>query len=259
MIGTNVGADEVISLNSMPAPYSWYPRELPPVGVALRTRTDTNGHFVFISPPGMMEVAHAPQIREEAPELIDRTQTRRLNLEPGETARVELGGRGRTVFGRVELAGVKGQVAWKQPLSWVETFPDAAAPSGAGLTNFLTKLIALRLTNASSATQQPAVVAYEAERRKVADATREYYSTEQGMAALMSGRRFAIQWGENGMFQIVDLPLGKYVAHWVIATEPEAGNEASPRVRLPSVFGETVIEVPDGNAPLDLGTIRLKR
>jgi hypothetical protein len=240
MIADAPATNEVVRLVSMPSPYEWYPRELPGYSISLRTRTEADGEFVFERvPPLMMELSHSPMLSDKAPEPIEKTQNRRLLLKPGETRRVQLGGVGRPVIGKIVVEGYAGPINWNSPAIAMESI-DEDAPSAAGLTNMLARL------------QANDEAGYQKARREYAMANRNYYGSEKGLERLLEERRYLLQFGEDGVFAAYDVPAGKYRVRWVLKGKRKVVTDA-----------ETVIEVKEGPAgsprePMDLGEIRLR-
>ncbi len=245
-IGGQPGSNELIRLTSLPPPYQWYPREFPPYSISLRTRADTNGHFVFERVPAlMMEVAYSPMITDKAPDPIEKTQNRRLNLKPGETTQVELGGRGRPVIGRILVAGFNGTIAWNNPAIFLETI-STNAPSDSAITNLLAKLEST--ARGTDEEKAKAEADYQRERRSFALANQKYYETETGLADLLAERRYLLQFTEGGVFHADDVPPGRYRIRGAISTGR----------RIIAVIDQEV-NIPPGDArePFDLGLIKL--
>jgi hypothetical protein len=246
-IGEAPGTNEVVRLSSMPRPFEWYPRELPAYTVALRTRTDGEGRFVFERvPPVSMEIAHSPAMGDRAPEPIEKSQTRILLLKPGETARVDLGGRGRLVTGRVVVTNYTGAIRWNSPALALETIREGG-PSDSAMKSLLEKLVATSVTNTNAAARAKAERDYQVERGSFARATRDYYETESGNANWMASARYLLRFDDDGNFWAVDVPPGKYRVHWMI----------SKNTGLLIAEDDTDVTVPPGSGPVDLGVIKL--
>jgi hypothetical protein len=246
-IGEAPGTNEVVRLSSMPLPFEWYPRELPAYNVSLRTRTDREGRFVFEqAPPVLMELAHSPLLANRAPEPIEKSQTQVLLLKAGETARADLGGQGRLVVGRVVVTNYSGAIRWNFPALALETVREGG-PSDSAMKSLLEKLVATGLTNATVAAKEKAEREYQAERSVFARATRDFYGSEKGNASWLGSRRYLLQFDDEGKFWAVDVPPGKYRAHWMI----------SKKTGLIIAEGDTDVTVPPGKEAFDMGEIKL--
>jgi hypothetical protein len=266
-IGPAAGTNEVIHLSTAPAPYHWYPLELPAYSITLTTRTDTNGNFTFERvPPTWMEIAHSPTVTIEtasgatlpaaAPAGAFRlTQTQRIHPKPGETMRVTIGGRGRTVIGRVELEGGEGQIDWRGSPQTMELVVMHDGPSDAAMKSLTEKLLKTQRPGATKAERDAAEKAYNDERRAFSQATRKFFSTETGMAALMASRRYFLQFDSEGAFRIEDVPPGKYRITGLLANNNPAAFSFA-RKFLGQIDAEVAVR--EGSAPFDVGVIKAK-
>lgn len=254
-IGSAPATNEIVRLNSAPRPYEWFPRELPALSATFLTRTDENGRFVFERvPPIMVEVAHSPPRPDVALGPVALTQSERLSLKPGETVRVELGGKGRMVLGRFEVADYGGTVSWASSAQTMENIIAHKGPSDAAMIALADKLRQVGRTNLVE--RKRAEEAYYRERDSFAAETRKFFATAEGEALLMATRRYHIQFADDGSFRIEDVPAGKYrVELHLINSDPEAlGTRRSSIANF-----TTEISVPEGSEPLDLGLIRIPR
>jgi hypothetical protein len=264
MVGATPGTNEVIYLSTSPAPYHWYPLELPAYSITFTARTDTNGKFVFDrAPPTLMEIAHSPTVTipttsgdlpAAAPAGAFRlTQTQRILPKPGETLRVALGGQGRVVTGRIEMAG-GALVDWRGSPVTMENIVPHHGPSDAAMKSLTEKLQQTRRPGFTKAQRDAAEEAYNAERRSLALATQKYFTGDEGMAAVMASRRYFLQFDSEGNFRVKDIPPGKYrMTGWLSNPDPAAF--ATLRRMIAPVDVE--ITVQDGKTPLDLGVIKV--
>jgi uncharacterized GH25 family protein len=264
LVGAAPGTNEVIYLSTAPAPYHWYPLELPAYSITFTARADTNGNFVFErAPPTLMEIAHSPTITiattsgdlpAAAPAGAFRlTQTQRILPKPGETLRVTLGGQGRIVTGRLELAG-GALVDWRGSPITIENIVPHHGPSDAAMKSLTEKLQQTRRPGFTKAQRDAAEEAYNTERHSLALATQKYFGGDEGMAALMASRRYFLQFDSEGNFRVEDVPPGKYrMTGWLANPDPAAF--ATSRRMLAPVDKE--ITVPDGKSRLDLRVIKV--
>jgi hypothetical protein len=267
LIGSAPGTNEVIYLSTAPAPYHWYPLELPAYSITFTTRTDTNGNFAFNGvPPTLMEIAHSPEAKiitvngAELPTIgpagaFRLTQTQRILPTPGETLHVSLGGKGRVVTGRVEIAGSAEEADWRGSPQSMELIVANEGPSAAAMKSLLEKLRETYKPGATAAQRKAAEDAYESERKSFALATRKYFETEKGKAALFAERRYFLTFDSEGGFKILDVPPGNYrIMGLISSSNPSAF--AFDRRFVGQI--ETEIKVPDGDGAYDVGTIRAR-
>lgn len=265
-IGPAPGTNEVIYLSTAPAPYHWYPLEIPAYSITFTTRTDANGNFSFDrAPPTLMEVAHSPMALIEtvqgdvmpAPAPVGAfrlTQAQRILGRPGETTRVTLGGQGRVVTGRVQVDGSE-EADWRGSPQSMELVVPYEGPSDAAIKSLTEKLRETRRPGATRRQLDAAEKAYQDERRSLAAATQKYFATEKGKAALFASRRYFLQFDSEGAFKIDDVPPGKYrITGAIMSNNPSAVTFA--RRFLAQIDAEIV--VPDGSGPFDAGVIKAK-
>jgi uncharacterized GH25 family protein len=259
LIGSAPGTNEVIYLATAPAPYHWYPLELPAYSITFTTRTDPNGNFVFDAvPPTLMEVAHspAPSTSGAAPAGAFRlTQTQRLLPSPGETVRVTIGGKGREVTGRVEIAGYEGQIDWAGSPQTMETQVEYHGPSDAAMKSLTEKLGETQRPGTTAAQRKAAEDAYEKERGTLAAATQKYFASEQGTTALLATHRYFLQFDSEGAFHIEDVPPGKYRITGLIASNDPAAFSFARRF-IAQIDAE--VSIPEGKKPFNLGVIKTR-
>jgi hypothetical protein len=265
LIGAAPGTNEIVYLSTAPAPYHWYPLELPAYTITFTTRTDAKGNFAFDRvPPTLMEIAHSPNVAivtasgaalpTSGPAGAFRlTQTQRILTASGETSHVTLGGKGRAVIGRVEIAGSPTDADWRGSPQAMELIVPHEGPSDAAMKSLLEKLRDTAKPSATEAQRKAAEQAYETERRSFALATQKYFATDQGMAALLASHRYFMLFDSEGAFRIDDVPPGNYrITGMISSADPSALSFA--RRFVGEIDAE--IKIPEGNGPFDLGVIK---
>jgi uncharacterized GH25 family protein len=266
LIGSAPGTNQVIYLATSPAPYRWYPLELPAYSITLTTHTDTNGNFVFDRvPPTLIEIAHSPidtiitangsASPVASPAGAFRlTQTQRILPKPGETMHVTLGGQGRLVTGRLQVTDYDDAVDWRGSPLAMENIVPHGGPSDAAMKSLTEKLEQTRRPGSTKAERDAAEEAYNAERRNFALATQKYFATDEGMAALLATHRYYLQFDSDGNFRVDDVPPGKYrITGWLSNPDPSAVT-ISRRMIAPI---DLEITVPEGKGALDLGILKI--
>jgi uncharacterized GH25 family protein len=266
MIGSSPGTNEVIYLSTSPAPYHWYPLELPAYSITFTTRTGTNGHFVFERvPPTPLEIAHSPTLTIQtiatpmpvaAPAGAFRlTQTQRILPQPGETLRVNLGGQGRRVTGRFEVNGYHEQsIDWRGSPQTMENIVPHGGPSDAAMKSLTEKLQQTQRRGSTPSERKAAEAAYNAERASFSTATQKYFATDEGKAALMATHRYFLQFDSEGNFHVDDVPPGKYRITGLLTNPDPSAFAASRRIIAPI---DIEVIVPQGAGPFDLGTLKI--
>jgi hypothetical protein len=252
-IGSKPAANESVVLQTVPVPFEWAPRELPAFNYMLLAQTDSNGHFVFEqAPPMLLEIAHA--LNTPAPfAVIPISQTKRIELAPGSTSTIKLGGQGRVVIGRFEIDSPS-PIAWSEALQSVELILTNSGPSDSVVKSLLNKLQESSRAKASPAERAAAEIEYQRERSTLTGESQKFFATDAGRAALRAQSRYYMVIAEDGFFRIDDVPPGRY--------------KISLRVLDPlrSAFRQTILAdfateftVPDEtkNAPIDLGALRI--
>ncbi|MBN1345328.1 MAG: M48 family metalloprotease [Phycisphaerae bacterium] len=203
-----------------------------------QAKTDASGHFVLEKlPPGEHRVARSI-LEATFPDGGGRygfAQMVPVTIEPGKTVKVELGGRGRAVVGRLRRPhGYKGKIDWRsarQSLSPIR--PDPKIP---GLSDFRAN------------TPQ-------------ANALREaWYKTDAGKAYSRAHKWYAFVIGRDGRFRIDDIPAGRYELG-VAVLEPPKRDHRGPEKEIGGVHH--IVEVPEmaggrSDEALDIGTLTLE-
>ena len=138
-IGTKPGANEAISLDLSPDFGNLLDAFKRQIYFNYKATTDKHGRFVFEKVPmqGTVEVGREIILSRNA--LLRRTgktHTTTIELKPGQTTKVTLGGTGRPVVGRLQLPdGVKESADWNSSFS-TNSIREALDPAfffGAGL------------------------------------------------------------------------------------------------------------------------------
>ncbi len=261
LIGTKPGAGETVRLGLAHIPYGAHPRNFPALQLYLTTRTDDDGRFVFERvPPIAVEIYHEPKVRDSQQGTIAQAQTTKFMLQPGETRRIELGGKGRPVVGKLVVNGYDGEINFRSEahnLESVVPLPEGLPDLLALSKEFSTRIRALK----TDAEKTAAMADYRLRQERAVDQTRAFYRTEPGLAYHFAKRRDALNFSPDGAFRIEDIPGGKYS----LKVELRQGDGD-----LPSRFSSPVIavlsreiEVPDSpggrsDEPYDLGTLTVE-
>lgn len=259
-IGTESAANETVRMAGAFAPYSYYPRPLPPFAISAETTTDSAGRFVFPRvPPVDVKIFHSARVGRMETGLTPITQITNLTLKAGETRSVTLGGQGRPIVGRVVLKNYNKPVHWQDQVFWLESL----SPEPSDCPNF--EAISKEYHVAMAAARSPqdidaAQSRYVEHHDLVARQLRAYYSSPSGRRYWFSKNRYVLVFSEDGSFCINDVPGGKYeMSIDVRALENKVGQLKSPLIGL---FRQEV-DVPDApggrsDKPLDLGVLNMQ-
>jgi thiol-disulfide isomerase/thioredoxin len=259
MIGTKPGADEAVRLSLAHIPYQFHPRQFPPIQLFLNTKTDAEGRFVFEKvAPVAVEVYHEPKVRDGRLGIVPQSQTTKLQLRPGETNRLTLGGKGRPVVGRIVVNGYEGKIDWRADVQHLE----AVVPEPSGMPSFasLSKAYGDEMRTAKTDEQKAAARAqYESQREDLNAQLQAFYATDAGRSHHFAKARYALNFQQDGTFRIEDVRGGSYSLN----LDLREGDGAPSRFSAPMIANlRKPIEIPGdpggrSDEPYDLGTIVL--
>jgi len=242
-IGTSNWAGRTVVLHQPPAFGPGSPAdadEVPELNLRLRTQTDAHGAFVFERvPPGWRQVSVEYRIEhgeDEAAAALSHGVP--VEVKPGETAQVTLGGGGRTVVGRIAFRGglPPEVVDWKREVQMLSLrLPAANVPRP-------------DFTSARTPEAQRQLMAQFEQR------LRQFWRSEQGRTLARQQRRYLLLFETNGAFRIDNVSPGTYDLHIHLSQRDEQHGMVHFR-SLGSLSQEIV--VPDGPAdsPVDVGTL----
>ncbi len=208
----------------------------------LKADPDSDGNFVFEKiPPGEHRIALEYHFKDDRYE-IPLSHARLVNVKPGDTADVTLGGDGRQMRGHVNLTGgTQEDVDWKrdvhrltlmlppipgQPVNVRGAFPPGQEP-----------LVFLNALN-GAVPQQPINVEVLRERQR-------------------AERTYVLIFDTNGNFRVDNVPPGKYQL-MLNLTDPE--DEYYNRRSIGAMSREIIVPDEKGakvNAPFDIGALEL--
>lgn len=224
-----------------PLGYSPYedPQAVPELGLWLRTQTDAQGAFVFERvPPGWCEVAAEYRLQRGGDDVTTPSHNVPVEVQPGQTAQVTLGGTGRTVVGQVAFRGgvPAHAVDWHQ--QWYFLQSRLAPP----------RMPMPDLSRARSPeAQRRAMLEYQQRQR-------DFWRSEEGRALARQHRRYALLFETNGSFRIQDVPAGTYELQIHLAQREEEDGGSSYR-SLGWLSREVVVPEGPADQPVNLGTL----
>lgn len=203
---------------------------VPAVFASGRTETDAKGRFVIErAVPGDVQVMRR---EDESPRASRGIATALVRLKPGETGRVELGGKGRPVVARVELpAGfdLRGDYAANSELRIVSDRPMIPYPKGSR------------------------------RRSDAAEWAQRWWNSPEGFEYRSEWFAFVRDnLSPDGTIRVEDVPPGDYRLQLTWSGEPVRGRDIEPRNVGYVTLKFTVPEIQGGQTdePLDLGTLK---
>jgi beta-lactamase regulating signal transducer with metallopeptidase domain/thiol-disulfide isomerase/thioredoxin len=202
----------------------------------IQTTTDDQGRFVFERvPAGPATVAMQVKL---SPNMTGYSQSTFVEVKAGETVRVELGGKGRPVVGKVSIPeALKGKVNWAMSNTSMApqvNFPQPKLPDDWA-----------KMTNEA--------------RQTFYDAWRK---TPEGQAAEKMQREmkwYAVRIEGDNTFRVDDVLAGKYQLS-VSVQDPNSENRWGGEMIAQGGLNFVVPEMPGGRSDevLDVGTLELK-
>jgi RNA polymerase sigma factor (sigma-70 family) len=256
-IGNRAAGNETIWLGN------WYWRYAPVPGlqVHMEARTDAEGHFVFEGvPPGEREISHRVNLKpgKTGPDPNDRVllrterstsmvlrpwygQSQRtwVQVAPGQTTHVTLGGTGRTIVGTVRAGGVAEPIDWQRDVQDLSSkTPRPEAPKRA---------------------QFSSDDHYAAAQKVWSTQERVFWLSEAGREFQRKSRNHIPIFASDGSFRIEDVIPGTYRLR-VKLTDPAAQDSPfNSKILCSSELDITVPESSNGwdQPPIDLGIVEL--
>ena len=260
LIGSKPVASEIVRLGLAHVPYAYHPRNFPPISLFLNTTTDAEGRFVFERvPPIPVEVSHQPNVRDSQMGTIPISQNQKLQLEPGQTHKVNLGGQGRPVIGRMVVNGYDKPIHWRADVHSI----TKVLPQPADFPSFDSAMSEFREAMATAETDHEKRLLQEQIRERQNEyqqKMRDFYRTEAGREHHFQNRRYALNFAQDGSFRIEDVPGGKYQLHMELREGASEGHSRFSAPVIATLQKEIdVPETPDGHShePHDLGAIEL--
>ena len=256
-IGGEPGIGQKIELSN------WYWRfgTNPCLQLHMESQTDANGRFVFEGvPPGEREIWHSINLRPDktGPSFSDGvviktgsgtammmrpwagpSQNMLVQVQPGQTTEVTLGGTGRTVVGRVHANDPS------QPINW-QMYPytissKVSRPDAPQRKDFA--------SDAEYATAEDGWIAGE----------QKFWLSEAGSEAQRNSRRYLVVFATDGSFRIDDVSPGTYWFN-ICVPDPSAPDAPFGGKIIGSVQKEIIVpEAGTGNesSPVDVGVFEL--
>lgn len=203
------------------------------------TSTDDNGHFAFDDvPPGDLAIGHL-----FAGGLFETRTT--VQVHPGETAAVELGGNGRTVSGTIHAPKLEDGFDFSHSdgeLKRIQSHP-------VDLEN-----VARRNNFPDDEACQKAAALDGAQRLA-------YWHSAEGLAAWREARSYAVWFDADGTLHADDVPAGSYVLNVTLHKLRQIPGTTHEQFQ-PFAFYKANVTVPQGSAsepsaPADLGRVDL--
>lgn len=197
---------QTVSLRSMDWNYGQEGRSGPPLYLEMKAETDAAGNFAFDKvPPGDRKVAWQLKINDRNyGRGMSQSHGTPLEVKPGKTATVTLGGSGRTVLGRMTVTG-----AAPEDIDWLRDV------------HTLTRDVSLP-PDIRGPDYKPNMSQEEQRRtqREYNERLWAYWSTPEGRAQRRQQRNYTLLFETNGTFRVENVEPGNYYLY-VSLTNPD--------------------------------------
>src|SRR5206468_1761090 len=206
----------------------------------LKAEPDEAGNFVFEKvPSGLRQIYVEYRFKERQYGETPLSHGLPLEVKPGATMDVMLGGTGRKVVGRVKvIGGDVSDVDWRRDVHKLTLIlpPEQALPQP-------------DMRNATTPEAQQRAWQEFNQRQ------REFWRTPAGRAREMAERTYVLVFDTNGAFRVDNVPPGKYMLS-IMANDPD--EEYYRQRTIGSVNKEVQVHDVAGakiNEPFDVGTL----
>ncbi len=205
-VGAGSQEDRTVIMTSADWEYGFEGRSGVPLSLSLRTEAGADGSFTFDRvPPGERKVALQVRVNDRSSGRGQgTTHAMPVLVSPGGTTEVMVGGTGRTVIGRMTVAGGDPEdVDWKRDIHTMYTIlPPPPSLPGVVVT-----------PNMTEPERQRAF-------REHNEKQRAYWMTEEGRALRRKHRQYVLLFETNGTFRVDNVEPGEYQVY-VSLTNPD--------------------------------------
>lgn len=205
-VGSGSQEGKTVALTSADWEYGFEGRSSAPLSLSLRTETDADGKFTLDRvPPGERKAALQIRVNDRSSGRgQSTTHSLPVFIKPGEVTPVMIGGAGRTIIGRMTVAGGDPEdVDWKRDIHTMYSI-RSMPPGMQGVT--VTQ-------NMSEQERQKAFREFE-------DRQRAYWMSDEGRALKRKDRRYVLMFETNGTFRVDNVEPGEYQLY-VSLTNPD--------------------------------------
>jgi hypothetical protein len=238
-VGGKPATNETVAVHNMGYRYGDGTRSFPPLSLWLDKRPDDDGNFVFEKvPPGTRRIYLKYKFRD-GPGTMPLSHGFAIDVNPGETTKVTIGGTGRRVVGRVALKGPStDRVDWLRDVHWltlkVPENPENDSP--------------WKKEYSSPEERAKAISEYSVRHRA-------FWRSEKGHAYERQPSKYCLVFKPDGTFYIPDVPPGEYTLA-IRPTEPTA--EQWRERELGTLTRDIAVPAGPSEEPVDLGTLELQ-
>src|SRR6266516_4149074 len=219
------------------------------------------GQFSFDRvPPIAMQVYHSPKVKDGKMGTSPMSQTTSFTIRPGEVKTVTSGGKGRPVAGQLVVNGYNGTIDWRADVYTLELilpptdeFPDLLV---------LSREQSAKIQATDSEEEKKRLIEEMQKSREQGLAKqRAFYATDKGREYFFQNKRYALNFAQDGSFQVEDVPGGQYRLRVDLR---EGGGDGPMRFSTPRIANlEKEFEIPDSpggrsDEPFDLGKIEMQ-
>lgn len=205
-VGPGSQAGKTVSIQSTEWEYGFEGRSSPPLSLALKVDTDAEGNFnVDRVPPGERKASLQILVNNRSSGRgASSTHGVPVLVKPGATTEVLIGGTGRTVVGRMTVAGGDPEdVDWKRDVHTMSTILSTPP-----------NLLGVMMT--PNMTEEDRQRAY----REFNERQRAFWMTEEGRAIKRKQRTYTLLFETNGTFRVDNVEPGEYQIY-ISLTNPD--------------------------------------
>jgi carboxypeptidase family protein len=239
-VGGKPETNQSVAIHNMGYRYGDGTRSSPPLSLWLNKRPDADGNFVFEKvPPGTRRI-YLQYKFSDRPGTIPVSHGFAIEVKPGETTKVTLGGSGRRIVGKIVPKGSGAdRIDWVRDVHWLTLkVPDDPENHSPAKKEF-----------ASQGERAKAYTEYGARHRA-------FWRSERGHQYERQPYRYCVVFKPDGSFYIPDIPPGEYTLA-ITPMEPTGENWWQQR-QLGVLIREIVVPEGSREEPVDLGTLELQ-
>ena len=234
-VGDSVSEDQTVSLH-LPQGRSMSDHPSRRLALFMKTQPDPDGRFVFPLVP-TVELEAALEWPRHGAHEIAWSHPVQVEVQPGGTHHIVIGGTGRTVLGRVRIEGLtEGEVNFQRDVHRLTRQPSVAPP-------------AFRPPDGGARSREEMQAAINEYQEQL----RAFWQTDEGRRAARESGHYILRFQPDGTFRCDNVPPGAYTLTFRFTREG-----SQPWEGVPLADHSRELSIPDDSEPLDLGEIVLQ-
>lgn len=238
-VGPKEESGKMAVLSTFNRRYGEAGRRNPALSLYLRAQTDAEGNFAFHKvPPGDRMIGALHEIRTSNGSRSSMSHSIPVAVGAGQTNVVTVGGTGRTITGRITIAGGEASdVDWKRDL-------QSMSLRLAGNPELEPAIMPANLT-----TQEEQQKFWQDRNERM----RVFWQSEKGRELELKSRSYVLMFETNGTFRVHNVPAGTYDLY-INLTDPT--DEDGSYRQIGSLSKQ--LTIPEGTEPFDTGSHELR-